>query len=125
MIFGIGIDILEVERLEKQISKVNEGFLQRVFTEVEISYCEQKRNKSQHYSARFAAKEAFFKAIGTGWRHGLKWQDIEILNDELGKPGILLRGKAKTFIEEKKIKNIHLSISHVKEIAVAVVILEI
>lgn len=125
MIFGLGIDILEVSRMEKQILNESEGFVKRVFTEVEISYCEQKRNRSQHYAARFASKEAFFKAIGTGWRHGLTWQDIEIFNDALGKPGILLRGKAKTFIEENQIKNIHLSISHSKEIAVAVVILEI
>lgn len=125
MIFGIGIDIIEVSRMDKQISGDGSSFQKRIFTEHEINYCETKKNKAQHYAARFSAKEAFFKAIGTGWRNGLTWQEIEIINDDLGKPVIVLHGKAKEFIEKNLIKNIHLSLSHVKETAVAVVILEI
>ena len=125
LIFGIGIDIIEVARMEKQISDGGSSFQKRIFTENEITYCEQKRNKAQHYAARFSAKEAFFKAIGTGWRNGLTWKEIEVLNDDLGKPNIFLHGKTKQFIEDNHIKNIHLSLSHLKETAVAVVILEI
>lgn len=78
MIFGIGIDIIEVERVKNQISKSN-GFREKIFTEREIEYCESKKNKAQHYAARFAAKEAFFKAIGTGWRNGMAFNAIIIL----------------------------------------------
>lgn len=124
MIFGIGIDITEVLRIQNQITKASNSFIKRVFTEKEIAYCESKlRNKAQNYAARFAAKEAFFKAIGTGWRNGLSWKDIEVVNDELGKPNIVLYGKSKRFIEENMLK-IHISLSHIKDMAVAVVILE-
>ncbi|MFZ5518421.1 MAG: holo-ACP synthase [Candidatus Zhuqueibacterota bacterium] len=125
MIFGIGIDIIEVARVEKQIAGDDSGFLKRIFSEKEIGYCELKRNRAQHYAARFAAKEAFFKAIGIGWRNGLAWSEIEILDDDLGKPNIFLHGKAKQFIDENHIKQLHVSLSHLKETAVAVVILEI
>jgi len=125
LIFGIGIDIIEVARIEKQISGESNSFVKRVFTTKEIDYCEKKiRNKAQNYAARFAAKEAFFKAIGTGWRDGLSWQEIEIENDELGKPGLVLSGKSKKLVKDHKISKIHVSLSHIKEIAVAVVILE-
>ena len=124
MIYGIGLDIIEVSRIEKQISSERKRFQQMLFTENEIKYCEHKRNKSQNYAARFAAKEAFFKAIGTGWRNGTGWKEIEIVNDELGKPEIVLHGKAKKIIEENGISNIFVSLSHLKETAVAVVILE-
>ncbi len=125
MIFGIGIDIIEVARIEKQIEAESNSFVKKIFTENEIRYCETKiKNKAQNYAARFAAKEAFFKALGTGWRDGLSWKDIEIENDELGKPNILLSGKSKKNIQENSISKIHVSLSHIKEIAVAVVILE-
>ena len=125
MIFGIGIDIIEVERISKQVANSSNNFIQKIFTEKEIAYCETKiKNKAQNYAARFAAKEAFFKAIGTGWRDGFKWKEIEIQNDELGKPIINVSGKIQKFIEENNIINIHVSLSHLKEIAVAVVILE-
>ena len=123
MIFGIGTDIIEVERVEKQISKDN-GFKEKVFTAKEIEYCESKKGKAQNYAARFSAKESFFKAIGTGWRGGLAFTEIEILNDELGKPSIIPHGEVKKFIEENKITNINVSLTHIKEIANAIVIIE-
>jgi holo-[acyl-carrier protein] synthase len=125
LIFGIGIDIIEVVRIEKQIEAESNSFIKKIFTNNEIEYCETKiKNKAQNYAARFAAKEAFFKALGTGWRDGLSWKDVEIENDELGKPKILLSGKSKTYIQENSISTIHVSLSHIREIAVAVVILE-
>ncbi len=123
MIYGIGTDLIEVGRVKKQLLKEN-GFKQKIFSSNEISYCESKAKPAEHFAARFAAKEAFFKALGTGWRFGMKFNEIEIINNELGKPEIILAGVAKDFSSEKKISNIHLSISHLKEIANAIVILE-
>ncbi len=125
MIFGIGIDIIEVARIERQLLKASKAFEQKIFTNKEIEYCNSKlKNKAQNYAVRFAAKEAFFKAIGTGWRDGLNWKEIEVENDELGKPSIILYGNSKKLIDNNKITRIHVSLSHIKEIAVAVVILE-
>ncbi len=123
MIFGIGTDIIEIERIEKEISKGNR-FKEKIFTLKEIQYCESRKTKVQNYAARFAAKEAFFKAIGTGWRGGLTFKDIEIANNELGKPEIVLYGKTKKFIEQSKVTNIQVSLSHLKDLASAIVVLE-
>lgn len=123
MIFGTGIDIIEVERIKDRISKI-QGLKEKIFTGKEITYCESKKNKAQHYAARFAAKEAFFKAIGTGWRDGLEFIEIEILNDALGKPEVFLHGKTKKFSERNAIKNIHVSLSHLKNLVTAIITLE-
>lgn len=124
MIFGIGTDIIEVSRMEKHLEK-NSALINKLYTEIEQKYCKKgKLTKYQCFAARFAAKEAFFKALGTGYRYGMAFHEIEILNDNLGKPYINPHGKVKEYIEEQKIKNIHLSISHVKEIANAFVVLE-
>lgn len=123
MIFGIGIDIIEVARMEKEIAR-RSGLQQAVFTDKEIAYCESKQSKAQNYAARFAVKEAFLKALGTGLRDGLAWKEIEIVNDDLGKPELVLSGKAKKVKEDKQIANMHVSLSHVKEMAVAAVVLE-
>ena len=123
MIYGIGIDIIEVERVKKQLIR-NKGLREKIFTEEEITYCESKRYSYRYYAARFAAKEAFFKALGTGWRYGFEFKEIEIINNELGKPEIFTFGKIKKFIKEKKISNIHISISHIKSVATAYVTLE-
>jgi holo-[acyl-carrier protein] synthase len=120
MIKGIGIDIVEIKRIKKVIEKDNK-FIEKIFTQKEIDYCEKKFRKEQHYGARFAAKESFFKALGTGWRDGMKWKDISIRNDKLGKPKVELHGE--TF-KKIKYKQIHLSISHTKEYAIAYVIIE-
>jgi len=121
MIIGIGTDIIEVERVARAISK--EAFKKKVFSEREITYCESQK-KEESFAARFAAKEAFFKALGTGWRDGMGITEVEILNDELGKPSIFLSGKAKEVFEHKGGTHIHLSLSHIKTQAIAFVVLE-
>ncbi len=123
-IVGIGIDAIESARISKLISTKGEIFSLRVFTEAEIAYCENKKNRVQHYAARFAAKEALMKALGTGKQRGISWREIEVYNDELGKPGIRLSGRALQMAQAKGIARIHLSLTHLKEIAIAVVILE-
>ena len=124
MIFGIGTDIIEVERMKKHLEN-NEALREKLYTLAEQKYCSKgKATMYQCYAARFAAKEAFFKALGTGYRYGMAFHEIEVLNDELGKPYVKPHGKVKEFLKEKKIKHFHLSISHVKETANACVVLE-
>jgi holo-[acyl-carrier protein] synthase len=123
MILGAGTDIIEVERIRKNIAN-GSRFKEKVFSKNEIDYCEKKSNKAESYAARFAAKEAFFKALGTGWRDGMSFNEVEIMNNELGQPQMNLYGKAKEIAETKNVTNIHVSISHIKEIATSVVILE-
>jgi holo-[acyl-carrier protein] synthase len=123
MIFGIGTDIIEVSRMEKHLQS-NEQLIEKLFTVVEQAYADNKAFKYQHYAARFAAKEAFFKALGTGYRYGMAFHEIEVINDELGKPVITAHGKVKEYLENQGVKHIHLSISHVKEMANAFVVLE-
>lgn len=122
MIFGIGIDIIEVERVGKQLD--NNNFKEKIFTSREIEYCTARRNFAECFAARFAAKEAFFKAIGTGWRGGMSFRDVEIINDELGKPELHLHGKAKEFADKNRLDKFHVSLTHVKSNAGAVVIIE-
>lgn len=123
MIFGIGTDIIEVERIENMIAKGRQ-YLDTIFTEKEVEYCESKARKAEHYAARYAAKEAMLKALGIGWRDGFAFSDIEVINNELGKPHISLRGKAKEFLDLHQITKTSVSLSHSKDSAVAVVILE-
>lgn len=123
MTVGIGIDIIEVKRIGKLVTG-SSRFRQRIYTQNEVSYCEAKKNKDQNYAARFAAKEAFLKAIGTGWRKGVAFREIEVVNDEHGKPEIVLYGETKKIAGEKLIKSIQVSVSHIKELAVAVVVVE-
>lgn len=120
---GVGVDIIDVPRIKDSIGK-DIGFIEKVFTPDESRYCETKHHKEIHYAARFAAKEAFFKAIGTGWRYGMKWTDISVENDELGKPAIKLEGKALEYFNENNYTHIQLSMSHTKEYAVAFVVVE-
>jgi holo-[acyl-carrier protein] synthase len=123
MIKGIGVDIIDIARIKEMVNK-NRRFVQKIFSEYEIEYCESKSKKEIHYAARFAAKEAFLKALGTGWRHGIKWTDMAVENDELGKPRIKLEDKAKDIFKEMNSQSISLSISHTKEYAVAFVVIE-
>jgi len=123
MVRGIGVDIIDIPRIKKVIG--NDGkFVEKVFTEAEIRYCQAKFRKEIHYAARFAAKEAFFKALGTGWRNGMKWTEISIENDDLGKPEITLSGKTLENFEKNGMALINLSISHTKDYAVAFVVIE-
>ena len=123
MVIGTGVDIIDIPRIKKMIEK-DTRFVEKVFTPVEIDYCRSKYRKEVHYAARFAAKEAFFKALGTGWRDGMKWTDISVENDELGKPGIKLEDITLEKFHSLGGDHIHLSISHTKEYAVAFVIIE-
>jgi holo-[acyl-carrier protein] synthase len=123
MITGIGIDITEVERIAEKIGK-EQGFRELVFSANEIRYCEAVANKYEHYAARFAAKEAFLKAIGTGWANGTAFNEIEISHDEKGKPLLTLIGSTAIAMQQKGIGTISVSLSHVKAMATAVVIIE-
>ena len=123
MIYGIGTDIIEVSRITAVMGK-DIGFREKIFTQGEIAYCETKKNQSQHYAARFSAKEAFLKAIGTGWRFGIRFADIDVYHDDYGKPLIRLTGKAEELAIRNRITKIHVSLSHLKEIATAFIVLE-
>lgn len=119
----VGIDIIEIKRIERLFS-ANENFLRRIYTEKEVEYCRQRKNKYQHLAARFASKEAMFKALGTGWISNMKWTDIELLNDEKGRPYLNLYGGVKEVADKKQIGNISVSLSHCQDYAIAQVLLE-
>ena len=124
MIVGIGIDISEPHRLEEAVERYGRRFLERIFTPREIVYCDRKRNKWERYAARFAAKEAAFKALGTGWRRGVRWQEAEVVNQPSGKPTLELTGKAREFAQRLGVKAISLSLTHSTQFALAQVIFE-
>ena len=123
MIAGLGTDLIEVDRIATKINK-EAGFRELVFSEMEIIYCESKANKFEHYAARFAAKEAFFKALGTGWLEGTYFNEVEIVHFDKGKPEIMLSGQTEKTLSSWGITKILVSLSHVKDIASAVVIIE-
>ncbi len=123
-IVGTGIDICEVARVRDAIERFGQRFLKRVFTQAEREYCDSKRNRIERYAARFAAKEAAMKAIGTGLRRGVTWQDFEVGREPGGRPTIQIRGKAGEFAAKLGMKRAALSITHTKEQAMAQVILE-
>lgn len=125
MIVGSGVDLCEVGRIRKAIiSSHGERFVERVFTEREIAYAERKANRYERYAARFAAKEAGMKALGTGWRGGLSWRDLEVANLASGRPTLKLHGKAAEIAKRLGVANIALSLTHTAEQAMAMVILE-
>jgi holo-[acyl-carrier protein] synthase len=124
MIYGIGIDLVENIRMERIIKKWGPKFINRIFSIKEIQYCGKHVNSSTHYGARFAAKESFLKALGMGLGMGVKLSDIEVVNDENGKPSLNLCEEAKIQIEKKKITKVHLSLTHTKNYSTAVVLLE-
>jgi len=124
VIVGTGVDLAEVPRIKASIERYGERFIHRIYTPAEIAYVERKANKFERYAARFAAKEAGMKAIGTGWRRGVTWQDFEVANLPSGKPTLLLHGVAAKFAEKLGVKNISLSITHTAELGMAHVILE-
>jgi holo-[acyl-carrier protein] synthase len=123
MTHGVGIDMIETERVASGINKES-GFCEMVFSVREIAYCESKKNKFEHYAARFAAKEAFFKALGTGWADNTLFNEVEVINNVDGKPEIHLSGATKSTVDAMGINRILVSLSHVKAMASAVVILE-
>jgi holo-[acyl-carrier protein] synthase len=123
MIKGIGVDMVEIGRVKKLIEQ-DRGFAERMFTAREIAYCEGKFSRAQHYAARFTAKEAFFKALGTGFRDGMSWKDVEVENDSLGKPQLRLAAAALEQFRKRKLRRAFLSLSHTRETAVALVVIE-
>lgn len=123
MITGLGIDVVEVERVAEKIGK-EQGFRELVFSAEEIAYCEPKAHKYEHYAARFAAKEAFFKALGTGWAAGTQYNEIVVTGDDLGKPGLSFTGSSATTLAHLNPRQVKISISHIKNIAAAVVVIE-
>jgi holo-[acyl-carrier protein] synthase len=124
MIVGTGIDISEVPRIAESIQRFGDRFLRRVFTEGEIKYCESKANRVERYAARFAAKEAAMKALGTGWSRGVRWRDIEVSRQPGTRPTIKFHGKAAEFAAKLNATNVALSLSHTPQQAIAQVILE-
>ena len=124
MIVGMGIDIAEVGRIAQSIDRFGSRFLERIFTEGEIRYCDSKANRFERYAARFAAKEAAMKALGTGWNHGVRWRDCEVVRMPGGRPTIQFHGKAREFALKLGTTNTALSISHTADQAIAHVILE-
>jgi len=124
MIVGTGVDIAEVPRIRAAIERFGERFLRRVFTPEEVRYCVGKSNATERLAARFAAKEAGMKAIGTGLRHGITWHDFEVVRLPGQRPNLKFSGKAAEFAARLGCKRTHLSLSHTAEQAIAHVILE-
>jgi holo-[acyl-carrier protein] synthase len=124
MIVGTGIDIAEVPRITHSIQRFGDRFIRRIYTEGEIRYCDSKANRMERYAARFAAKEAAMKALGTGWNHGVRWRDIEIARKPGSRPTIIFHGVAAKFAERLGATNVALSLTHTKDQAFAQVILE-
>lgn len=122
MILGVGIDLCEVERIRRLLEKDRERFIRRVFRAGEAAYCLDKRHPEMHFAARFAAKEAFLKALGRGWRLG--WTQLEVVRSESGKPELILSGRAAEAADRRRVARIHLTLTHTAETAAAVVILE-
>ncbi len=122
-IIGIGYDMVQVHRIESVLSRWGDRFKERVFTPQELAYCESKKNRSQRLATRFAAKEAVFKALGTGWSRGASWTEIEVTNDELGKPYITLSGKTEQLSRQLGVRNIFVSMTNTEDYGAAQVIL--
>jgi holo-[acyl-carrier protein] synthase len=124
LILGTGVDIVETARIRRAIERHGRRFLERVYTAGEIAYAQRKANAAERYAARFAAKEAGMKAIGTGWRRGVRWRDFEVANLGSGKPELKLHGRAAEIARSLGVRRAALSITHTKESAIAFVILE-
>jgi holo-[acyl-carrier protein] synthase len=124
MIIGTGVDLVEIERFRKVIERLKDRFVLRVFTPGEQQFCNGHRDPVPHLAARFAAKEAVFKALGTGWAKGVTWLDVEVRRERQDAPEILLSGEAQRLSAEKGATVVHLTLSHSEHWAVAMVILE-
>ncbi len=121
MIKGIGVDIIEIQRIRESITSLDRHFIDKVFTEAEIAYCTAKHDAAQHFAARFAAKEAVSKALATGWSGSFRWKDVEVTNDLLGRPEVLLHGKLRDTLGNATVL---VSLSHSQTHVVAMAIIE-
>jgi holo-[acyl-carrier protein] synthase len=124
VIVGAGIDVAEVRRVREAIERYGRRFTERIYTPAEIAYVERKANRYERYAARFAAKEAGMKALGTGWRQGIRWQDFEVVNLASGRPTLRLHGTAARLAEGLGVSQAWVSLTHTAEVAMAQVILE-
>jgi holo-[acyl-carrier protein] synthase len=124
VIVGLGVDMEEISRIREVISRHGRIFLDRIFTSAEIAYCERHRDPAERYAARFAAKEATMKALGTGWSKGIRWRDIEVARKPGGRPTIVLHGVAREHADRMGARQINLSLTHTGNFALAEVIFE-
>jgi holo-[acyl-carrier protein] synthase len=124
MIIGTGVDVVEIARIRSVLERLKDRFISRVFTPAEQQFCSGHRDPTPHYAARFAAKEALFKAIGTGWAKGVTWLDVEVLRERQEAPILTLHGEAQRLSESMGVHKVHVSLSHSDQWAVAIVILE-
>ena len=124
MIVGTGVDLCEVGRLREAMERYGDRFKHRIFTDREIAYSERKANLYERYAARFAAKEAGMKALGTGWRGGIGWRDFEVTNLSSGRPTLAFHGRAGEMANRLGVRNVALSLTHTRDQAMAMVILE-
>jgi holo-[acyl-carrier protein] synthase len=124
MIIGTGIDIEEVSRIRGAIERHGRRFIERIFTPAEAAYAERAANRYERYAARFAAKEAGMKALGTGWDHGVRWVDVEVVSKPRSRPSLLFHGRAADRAASLTCRSISLSLSHTRGVAIAQVILE-
>jgi holo-[acyl-carrier protein] synthase len=124
VIVGLGLDVAEIDRIAEVLTRRGRAIVDRLFTPREIAYCESHRNKFERYAARFAAKEAAMKALGTGWSHGVRWRDIEVVNAPGGKPTLRLEGAARQIADGLGVTNIVMTITHSGNLSVAQVIFE-
>jgi holo-[acyl-carrier protein] synthase len=124
LIVGMGVDIAEVDRIRAAIERHGETFLRRLYTAKEREYCEQFKNRYERYAGRFAAKEAGMKALGTGWRRGVRWVDLEVVREKSGRPNLALAGEAAKIAAQLGVRHIALSITHTETQALAQVIFE-
>jgi holo-[acyl-carrier protein] synthase len=118
-VVGVGTDIIECLRIAQMIERHGELFINRVYTDYEIRYCQRRKQATQHFAGRWAAKEAILKALGTGWRRGISWRDVEVRNEPSGKPVVGLRGGAREVVEQLGIREMLVSISHCRSHAMA------
>jgi holo-[acyl-carrier protein] synthase len=124
LILGLGLDISEIDRIEGALKRHGAAILERLYTPEEVAYCEAHKNKFERYAGRFAAKEAAMKALGTGWRHGVRWRDFEVVRQPSGKPSLRLAGVALEIADRMGVRNISLTITHSGNLALAEVIFE-
>ena len=124
MIVGVGVDIIEIDRIARAIERRREKFVSKIYTDAEIAYCDRHHAAAARYAGRFAAKEAAMKALGVGWGAGAGWRELEVTNDDRGKPLLHLKGSAARTAEGLGVTRMHVSLSHSRGAACAVVVLE-
>ncbi|MEI9981360.1 MAG: holo-ACP synthase [Edaphobacter sp.] len=124
MVLGLGTDLIETRRVQESMDRYGERFLERIFTEEEIAYCQRKKNAAESFAARFAAKEAGAKALGTGISRGVSWREFEVKREASGKPKLSLSGRAAELARVMGVRRVELSLTHSRELAMAVVLME-